>query len=121
MLRSLCKAMWRFLKTLNYDVIKLFYFFLLRAESRALKRYVNMHTRVHHGIVPCSHKVEATKVSLDRQTDKHHVVRPYCGKSSRLQIRASTCVSIHHTYIHRYSVHSSLHSLHVSISPSIQG
>lgn len=93
MVRSLGKAMWRFLKTQNHDVIKVG--LPRRTESRALKRDVNMHIRVHCGIDPCSQEAEVTKC-------------PWTGK----RINAAWAVSA-------VGDRSAFESTHASVRPSI--
>ena len=107
MVRSLGKAMWRFLKTRNHDVIKVG--LLRRTESRALKRDVNMHTRVHRGIDPCSQEAEATKCPwTGKRISAARAVPAVGGRSALESARASVCPSIH-TFIPTLSPRVRLH------------
>lgn len=105
MVRSLGKAMWRFLKTRNHDVIKVG--LPRRTESRALKRDVNMHTRVHRGIDPCSQEAEATKCPWTGKRISAACAVPAVGGRSALESA-------------RASVHPSIHPFIPTLSPRVR-
>lgn len=121
MLRSLCKTMWRFLKTLNYDVIKLFHFFLpRRTESRALKRYVNMHTRVHRGTFPVARRWKRPKCPwTGKQMNTMRSVPTVGNHPAFKSVHPPVCPSITHTYIvHTQYIHPCILSMCPSLHPS---